>query len=338
MEEVVFIESCLGQNDPIESKIVRLKPDHCKYPVLGLPWQVTTFSNISFSKQSRNLLGANMQLFEFNVLKDSLLNFRISKPTTFLFFHLCGDISYFSQNGSFITHTYEPVFYLSFGSSLRYTMQLSSGHHAVLGIALEKLWSFSSQKLPPEVTQIFDNLYTAWINGFEMPIVLPHIKINKEVWRLLSDLRSKLIRNIDDDIEILTVISQCLKRYHEFIVEENKNKNHEINSIGADIRRYLMEHYMFEEDCRLSAIRKKFALTEWELRKIAKEALGCTIGQYLNIIRMKKSAQLLAETKMTINEITIRVGYTSPTTFTNNFRNRMGISPSAFRKEKSIQK
>lgn len=337
MEEVVFIESCQGQNIRVETKIVRLRPDHCRYPVVGLPWQITAFSNVTFSQQSRSLLGANMQLFEFNVIKDSLLTFRITKPTTFLFFHLCGEISYFSEKGTLITRTEESVFYLAFGSSLRYTMQLSSGHHAVLGIALEKLWSFRSKKKPPEVSQIFDNLYTAWINGFEMPIVLPHINITKEIWRILSDLRSKLIRNIDDNIEILTVISQCLKRYHEYVVEEYKNNKSAINSIGEGIRLYLMEHYMFEEDCRLSVIRKKFGLTEWELRKIAKEALGCTIGQYLNIIRMEKSAQLLIETKMTINEITIRVGYTSPTTFTNSFRNKMGISPTGFRKERSIQ-
>ena len=142
-----------------------------------------------------------------------------------------------------------------------------------------------------------------------------------------------VVKNIEDHIDILKQISTCLITYYKYIIKDYKNAKRAEETIGENIKLYLHTHYMFDEECRLNIIQRKFKLSEWQLRKISKNILGSSIGQYLNNLRLEKSIQLLLETELTVNEITVRIGYTSPTTFSNYFRNKTGYSPTTFRKE-----
>lgn len=333
MEEVVIIDSC--DKEIYDSKVVRQKPHHCKFPVLGLPWYVSQNSEVIISKQSRNLMGANMQLFEFEATKTTVVNFKILRPSTFLFFHLCGKTTYYIQENILITKMTKPTFYLTYSPEIQFKMEISRGHHAILAIALEQIWSSTTE----ELSNVFDNFYASWLDSSDKPIVLPHKKITKEVWSILAKLRLTAVRNIEDNIGLLKQISLCLSVYHRSVIKDNKNNLGSSEIIGESIRKYLQDHYMVEDECRLTTIQTKFKLTEWQLRKISKNILGNSIGQYLNNLRLEKSIQLLLETNLTVNEITVQVGYTSPTTFSNYFRNKTGYSPTAFRmkSKKAIQ-
>ncbi|WP_333889341.1 AraC family transcriptional regulator [Sphingobacterium siyangense] len=333
MNEIVIIESC--EEEIYESKITKHKPQHCKFPVLRLPWYVFQHTEVIISKQSRNLMGANMQLFEFDAKKAAVINFKIVKASTFLFFHLRGNAAYYINKNILITKMAKPTFYLTYSPEIQFKMKISRGHHAILAIALEEIWSFTTDELSP----IFDDFYASMLNGSDQPIVLPHKRITKEVWSILGRLRLTAVRNIEDNIGLLKQISLCLSTYYRYVVEDNKNNPESEEIIGERIRRYLQDHYMFEDECRLNIIQRKFNLSEWQLRKIAKNVFGSSIGQYLNNLRLEKSIQLLLETDLTVNEITVRIGYTSPTTFSNYFRNKTGYSPTTFRKKskKAIQ-
>lgn len=329
MEEVLIIEPIQELLGNSTFALVRHKPGHCRFPVMGIPWLVTEFPELIISKQTRFLLGANMQLFEFDVKKDSSLMFRIIKPTAFLFFHLKGNITYLSSHGEVLTVTDEPTYYLTFGPAVNYRMDLTNGHHAILGVALDPLWSFSTDESFPA----FDDLFAAWHTNSNTPVILPQKQITKEVRQILAGLRYIVVKNIKDNIDILTQVSNCLSKYHETILADGINSKIRPEAIGKSLREYLLNNFMFEEECRLSNLREKFGLTEWDLRMISKESFGCSIGQYINKLRMDKSIQLLIETNLTINEITVQIGFSSPTNFTNIFRKKTGVSPTLFRKQ-----
>jgi len=329
MEQIVIIEPTEENCGKSVPKIIRHKPNSCRFPMTGLPWTIIETPKVIISEQSRSLMGANMQLFEFEVKQEASILFRLTKPTTFLFFHLCGEIEYFNNQGEKITKMHKPKFYLTYGPAVRYKMKLENGHHAILGIALEQLWSFSME----EPLSIFDELYNAWLTSSNTPIILPHKRLTKEVWNILGRLRMTVVKNMEDHIGILKQISTCLITYYKYIIKDYKNAKRAEETIGENIKLYLHTHYMFDEECRLNIIQRKFKLSEWQLRKISKNILGISIGQYLNNLRLEKSIQLLLETELTVNEITVRIGYTSPTTFSNYFRNKTGYSPTTFRKE-----
>ncbi len=70
-------------------------------------------------------------------------------------------------------------------------------------------------------------------------------------------------------------------------------------------------------------------------RKI-KAISNLTPNELINITRLKKAAELLAEGRMKINEIAGLLGYTSVTHFGRNFQKQFGTTPTEFLKKKGI--
>lgn len=182
MEEVVIIETRQGSLPGSKCKVVKHKPNHCKFPVISLPWELIILPDITISKQARNLLGANMQLFEFNANKGAKVTCRIIKPSIFVFFQLCGEITYYSENGLLITKVNKPTYYLTYGPSIAFNMVYGKGHHAILAIALENDWFSSTTESFPAI----ENLILAMQNTSKIPMVLPHMSITKDVWHILG--------------------------------------------------------------------------------------------------------------------------------------------------------
>ncbi|MBR5051467.1 MAG: helix-turn-helix domain-containing protein, partial [Desulfovibrio sp.] len=59
---------------------------------------------------------------------------------------------------------------------------------------------------------------------------------------------------------------------------------------------------------------------------------GMPIGQYMQAFRMKRAAELISGTAMRMQKIAASVGYGHPGKFAQTFRERMHLSPSAYRR------
>jgi len=62
-----------------------------------------------------------------------------------------------------------------------------------------------------------------------------------------------------------------------------------------------------------------------------KHCVGMTVFEYLREERMKEACQLLQNTRLSISEIAGRVGFSSSANFATAFKERYGMTPSAFR-------
>lgn len=71
-----------------------------------------------------------------------------------------------------------------------------------------------------------------------------------------------------------------------------------------------------------------------QLHKKVKEITGKTPLELIRAERMKYAARLLTETRMTVDEICDKMGYTSSTRFFNHFKQQFGCSPAQYRKSK----
>src|SRR5262245_53785966 len=67
------------------------------------------------------------------------------------------------------------------------------------------------------------------------------------------------------------------------------------------------------------------------LRHLFKQETGTTPAQYLKAIRLRKAATLLRTTFMSIKEIAMSVGLTTPSYFVREFRKSYGMTPTEFR-------
>ena len=67
------------------------------------------------------------------------------------------------------------------------------------------------------------------------------------------------------------------------------------------------------------------------LAAIFKEETGMSVGEHLRAIRMKRAAQLLHASHLSIAQIASAVGYARQSSFSEAFRREFGISPSKWR-------
>ena len=69
------------------------------------------------------------------------------------------------------------------------------------------------------------------------------------------------------------------------------------------------------------------------LARAFRRAFGCTVGEYLRRLRIERAAEQLATGSQPLAEIALAAGFADQSHFSNVFRRRVGMSPSAYRRE-----
>ena len=88
----------------------------------------------------------------------------------------------------------------------------------------------------------------------------------------------------------------------------------------------------FAEPCGIDELAARFGFGERNFKRRFKEATGHTPLAYLQALRLEKAKELLETTRLTFEVITSRVGYEDSNSFRRLFCQRIGISPSAYRR------
>ncbi len=69
------------------------------------------------------------------------------------------------------------------------------------------------------------------------------------------------------------------------------------------------------------------------LARSFRRAFGCSVGEYLRRLRIERAAEQLVSGDQRLAEIALAAGFADQSHFSNVFRRRVGMSPSAFRRE-----
>ncbi|HAS44740.1 MAG TPA: hypothetical protein DCS93_29950 [Microscillaceae bacterium] len=72
----------------------------------------------------------------------------------------------------------------------------------------------------------------------------------------------------------------------------------------------------------------------FHFHRIIRAYLNEPLGAYIKRIRLDTAAQLLIYSQVPINEISHQIGYEVPSSFTNAFKKKFGLSPQEFRHQK----
>ncbi len=73
-------------------------------------------------------------------------------------------------------------------------------------------------------------------------------------------------------------------------------------------------------------------LSKFHLVRVFDEITGTTPHHFLACLRVQRAKELLLQTRESILNICLQVGYSSPGTFSNTFSNLVGVSPTQFRR------
>jgi DNA-binding response OmpR family regulator len=93
--------------------------------------------------------------------------------------------------------------------------------------------------------------------------------------------------------------------------------------------RYIAQH--LADLPTVSQIAQDVGTHEVRLLALFRQELGLTVSGYIAEERVRTGCRLLAQTQMSVQEIAREVGYSSPGNFISAFKDRMGVTPKAWR-------
>lgn len=127
---------------------------------------------------------------------------------------------------------------------------------------------------------------------------------------------------------ILTIFFNQLTRKHAKTIEmKNRNKYHE--SYQEEMINYIIDNYA---TVSIKSLAEHFHFSEPYCSRMIKEISGSTFSELLTSIRMQQGENLLAQTQLSVEDISDRVGYKNPESFIRAFKRIYQVSPSQYRK------
>ncbi len=92
----------------------------------------------------------------------------------------------------------------------------------------------------------------------------------------------------------------------------------------------IIEENLDDPDFGVEKLARKVAMSPPVLYKKIKAVSNMSVNEFVKSLRLKKAAQLLTETDMTVYEVSYNVGYNDWKYFSREFKKQFGISPGKF--------
>jgi len=166
------------------------------------------------------------------------------------------------------------------------------------------------------------------------PETTPHMMRQIDTFRFNTETGP--MRNLLMQSKILELLALQMDQFrtpapmHEDIRHDEAEKLHHLKT-------YLDANFLSE--LNLTQLSKVCLLNEFKVKKGFKVLFGTTVFNYLRKLRMEHAAQMLANFKVSVDEVADVLGYEHAQHFSIAFKKYMGVSPSIYQnKGKSMLK
>jgi AraC family transcriptional regulator len=159
--------------------------------------------------------------------------------------------------------------------------------------------------------------------------------------RTLSRLAEDLAQEINEsqtghEAVIAALVEQVvihLLRKYSIMRRSDSLELSRVGLVDRRIRRAIeLMLAQLDQELSLKDLAAASYLSPFHFARLFKKLTGTTPHAYLAGLRTSTAQKLLAETDLSITEISTRVGYSSPSHFTKGFRQATGLTPRAFRR------
>lgn len=147
-----------------------------------------------------------------------------------------------------------------------------------------------------------------------------------EVYDLLRQQYELLPLFDEEKIDSIINIGTMLTKY---IMLENM-VHHQPSRISSVIESYVDEH--LGEHISIDSLARKTHTSVSGIYKAIRQSFECTPGEFVCKRRIKKACALLADSELSISEISYAVGFTDAAHFSKKFKAVCGVSPLKYRK------
>lgn len=127
-------------------------------------------------------------------------------------------------------------------------------------------------------------------------------------------------------------IRVCLNEFYDEVSRAlEEHSGNEPDSFKIPVAEYIAAHYM--ESIRLGDLADTMGFSEGHLARTFRKEFGQTFVQYLTEYRIQRGKELLADTRIPVDQIACRVGMNSYSYFCTCFKRSCGMSPGAYRSQ-----
>jgi len=153
---------------------------------------------------------------------------------------------------------------------------------------------------------------------------------------LLGLLREELMRGQASPLfveAIAQAIAIHLARSYGIMDEESHSSSPSLPGYKLrQITDWMAEH--MAEEFSLERLAEQARLSRFHFQRLFKAATGVAPSRYHIDLRMEEARRLLRETKMSVVDVALEVGYSNPSHFARLFRRETGLSPSDYRRQR----
>jgi AraC family transcriptional regulator len=152
---------------------------------------------------------------------------------------------------------------------------------------------------------------------------------------LMEQLRGELMRPQASSL-LVQGIAQAIAVH----LARNYGETEELHSNSPSLPGYKLRQitdWMAEhvaENFDLARLAAQAGLSKFHFQRLFKSATGISPSRYHITLRMSEARRLLRETKMSVVDVALRVGYADPSHFARLFRRETGLSPSNYRRQR----
>jgi AraC family transcriptional regulator len=162
------------------------------------------------------------------------------------------------------------------------------------------------------------------------------VRSDERLARLARDLAGELTRKeAGHEMVIAALMEQLvvhLLRHHSNVRRSDELELSRVGLVDRRIRRAIeLMHAHMSRELPLEEIAAAAFLSPFHFARLFKKLTGASPHAYLANLRVARAQSLLAETDLSISEVSARVGYSSPSHFTKAFRQATGLAPRAYR-------
>ncbi|QDV53969.1 AraC family transcriptional regulator [Gimesia fumaroli] len=134
-------------------------------------------------------------------------------------------------------------------------------------------------------------------------------------------------RNLDVTSSLLAFLSQVLENLSPAVTANTED------DIALQIRRLLLNRV--NDRLTIPQVAQELHVSPTQAKTAFRKTYGCGIMAYFNEIKIWQSKRMLCNPSMTIDQISRKLGFSSPAYFTRTFRKLTGETPTDFRSKRN---
>lgn len=171
------------------------------------------------------------------------------------------------------------------------------------------------------------SLMNARCIGFDMIKALMSIQeLHQEVAYWLPEALTQLCQEKDKQ----NIVSIIEKTWSMLLSTDQTHSKKQTNPLIDEILSYIQQNYC-RGDFSIQEIAEHFEILPSNISNYFKEQTGYGLLEYLIDLRIRQAKELLHSTDMTVNDISMSVGYYNASSFIRRFKQHEGVTPNEYR-------